>query len=111
MMLAYLGVLLAGIACMALLDARFRLVFGVPGRRVRAIVVLGAGLVFFLAWDIAGIALGIFHRGENAVSTGILLAPELPIEELVFLGFLCYLTLVLYTGALRLIAVKEAARR
>ncbi|MEF3402866.1 lycopene cyclase domain-containing protein [Agromyces sp. CCNWLW203] len=111
MMLAYLGVLLAGIACMALLDARFRLVFGAPGRRRRAIVVLGVGLVFFLAWDVAGIALGIFHRGENAVSTGILLAPELPLEELVFLGFLCYLTLVLYTGALRLIAAKEAARR
>ena len=113
MMLAYLGVLLAGIACMALLDARFRLVFGAPGRRRRrrAIVVLAIGLVFFLAWDVAGIALGIFHRGENAVSTGILLAPELPLEELVFLGFLCYLTLVLYTGALRLIAAKEAARR
>jgi lycopene cyclase domain-containing protein len=111
MTLAYLGVLLAAIACMALLDARFRLVFGDSGRRMRAIVVLGAGLVFFLAWDIAGIALGIFLRGENAVSTGILLAPELPLEELVFLGFLCYLTLVLYTGALRLIAAKEAARR
>ena len=111
MNLVYLGVLLAGIACMALLDARFHLVFGAPGRRMRAAVVLGAGLVFFLAWDVAGIALGIFHRAENTVSTGILLAPELPLEELVFLGFLCYLTLVLYTGALRLISAKEAARR
>ncbi|KRC61708.1 C50 carotenoid epsilon cyclase [Agromyces sp. Root81] len=107
MSLVYLGILLAGIACMALLDARFRLVFGAPGRRVPAIVVLGAGLVFFLAWDLAGIALGIFHRAENAVSTDILLAPELPIEELVFLGFLCYLTLVLSTGVLRLIASRE----
>ncbi|SIO05153.1 lycopene cyclase domain-containing protein [Agromyces cerinus] len=107
MSLVYLGALLAGIACMALLDARYRLVFGAPGRRVRAVVVLVAGLVFFLAWDAAGIALGIFHRGENAVSTGILLAPELPLEELVFLGFLCYLTLVLYTGALRLLAARR----
>ncbi|MGW9630002.1 lycopene cyclase domain-containing protein [Agromyces sp. NPDC055520] len=110
MSLVYLGVLLAGIACMALLDARFHLVFGDPGRRVQAIVVLGAGLVFFLAWDVAGIGLGIFHRGENAVSTGILLAPELPLEELVFLGFLCYLTLVLYTGTLRLVAMRRVRR-
>ncbi|PWC05732.1 lycopene cyclase domain-containing protein [Agromyces badenianii] len=110
MTFVYLGVLLGGIACMVLLDVRFRLVFAAARRRWRAAVVLVTGLVFFLVWDLAGIGLGIFHRAENTVSTGILLAPELPLEEIVFLAFLCYLTLVLYTGVLRLIAAKEARR-
>src|ERR671912_412410 len=77
MTFVYLGVLLGGLICMVLLDVRYRLVFGAEG--ARAAIVLAIGVVFFLAWDLAGIALGIFHRGENAVSTGILLAPELPV--------------------------------
>lgn len=109
MSLAYLAILAGGLACMALLDVRFRLVFA-AGRAGRAALVVVLGLAFFLAWDLAGIGLGIFHRGENPVSTGVLLAPELPLEELVFLAFLCYLTLVLYTGALRVIAVRDARR-
>lgn len=113
MSLAYLGILAGGLACMAMLDVRFRLVFAAPGRARAAALVIGLGLAFFLAWDLLGIGLGIFHRGENPVSTGILLAPELPVEELVFLAFLCYLTLVLYTGALRVLGARAAreARR
>jgi lycopene cyclase domain-containing protein len=110
MTVVYLGVLLAGLACMVLLDVRYRLVFGAVHGGGRAAIAIAVGVVFFLAWDLAGIALGIFSRGENAVSTGILLAPELPLEELVFLVFFCYLTLVLYTGTLRLIGAKEARR-
>ncbi|WP_157009038.1 lycopene cyclase domain-containing protein [Agromyces laixinhei] len=105
MSFVYLGVLLGAIACMVLLDLRFRLVFAADGRR--AAIVLTAGVAFFLLWDLAGIALGIFYRAENAVSTGILLALELPLEEVVFLIFLCYLTLVLYTSALRVITAYE----
>ncbi|MCD5345262.1 lycopene cyclase domain-containing protein [Agromyces sp. S2-1-8] len=111
MSFAYLGALAASIACLALVDVRFRLVFAAPGRSRRAAVVVAAGVAFFLAWDLAGIALGIFHRAENAVSTGVLLAPELPIEELVFLAFLAYLTLVLYTVALRFASTREDRRR
>ena len=111
MSIAYLGLLLAAIGCMVLLDLRFRLVFRAPGvSPLRAAVVLVAGLVFFLAWDLAGIALGIFFRADNPVSTGIVLAPELPLEEVVFLAFLCYLTLVLYTATLRVIESRASAR-
>jgi len=111
MSIAYLGLLLAAIGCMVLLDLRFRLVLRAPGvSPLRAAVVLVAGLVFFLAWDLAGIALGIFFRADNPVSTGIVLAPELPLEEVVFLAFLCYLTLVLYTAALRLVESRASAR-
>ena len=111
MSVVYLGLLLAAIGCVVLLDVRFRLVFRAPGvSPLRAAVVLVAGLVFFLAWDLAGIALGIFFHADNPVSTGIVLAPELPLEEVVFLTFLCYLTLVLYTATLRVIESRASAR-
>lgn len=90
---AYLVFLLVSLGCMVLLDLRLRLFFWQDARR--AAVVLAAGLVFFLAWDIAGIGLGIFFRGHNE-TVGIELVPELPLEEPVFLVFLCYLVMNLY---------------
>ncbi|WP_217376969.1 lycopene cyclase domain-containing protein [Paenarthrobacter ureafaciens] len=98
----YLASLLAGIVCMLLLDHRFRLFFWHDAKA--ATVVTAVGLAFFLAWDIAGIGLGIFLRGESAIATGILLAPELPLEEPVFLLFLILCTMVLYTGAREVLA-------
>jgi len=58
--------------------------------------VLVVGVLFFLAWDLCGIGLGIFFRGETLFMTGLLLAPELPVEELFFLTLLCYLTMNLF---------------
>ncbi|MGX5696131.1 lycopene cyclase domain-containing protein [Agromyces soli] len=93
--------LLASIACVAAVDARYRLfAWRAP---LPAALVLAAGVVFLLAWDAAGILLGIFFREPNAFSTGILLAPHLPLEEPVFLLFLCQLAMVGYTGCLRLL--------
>ena len=51
------------------------------------------GVLFFLIWDLAGITLGIFFRGNPGLLTGIQLSPELPLEELFFLTLLCYLTM------------------
>jgi lycopene cyclase domain-containing protein len=90
----YLAALLISIGCMALLDWRFTLFFWRDARR--ATIVLVAGLVFFIAWDLAGIGLNIFSRGETEIMTGILLAPELPLEEAFFLTLLCYLTMNAY---------------
>jgi lycopene cyclase domain-containing protein len=96
----YLGALLISIGCMVLLDRRFTLFFWrAPGR---AAAVLAIGVAFFLAWDVAGISLGIFFREVNDISTGVLVAPHLPIEEVVFLAFLSYLTMILYSGCLAL---------
>ncbi|TFB69665.1 lycopene cyclase domain-containing protein [Cryobacterium glaciale] len=93
----YLLTLLVSLAGMVVLDWRFRLFFWrSPGR---ATLVLGVGVLFFLAWDLLGIGLGIFYRGETVLMTGLQLAPELPIEELFFLTFLCYLTMNLVQGA------------
>ena len=105
MNLIYLLFLLASIGCMVLVDRRYRLFFWKDVRR--ATLVLAVGLAFFLAWDLLGIHLGIFALGETTLMTGVLLAPELPIEELVFLGFLCYLTMVLVAGTQRIVARRD----
>lgn len=98
----YLAVLLAVIGCMLLLDHRFRLFFWRDARS--AAIVTAVGFVFFLLWDFAGIGLGIFFRGDGVIATGILLAPELPLEEPIFLVFLVLCTMIVYTGAQRILA-------
>ncbi|HEX6366497.1 MAG TPA: lycopene cyclase domain-containing protein [Agromyces sp.] len=103
---AYLGALLVAIAAMALIDARWRLAFWrAPGAAAAAV---GAGTVLLLLWDVVGIGFGVFFRGDSEFATGIVLAPELPIEEPVFLTFLCYLTLVAVLGAERALASRDA---
>jgi lycopene cyclase domain-containing protein len=92
--LTYLGALLVSLGGLAVLDRRFRLAFWADWRRTLAC--LGIGLVLFLAWDVAGLALGIFARGENPYMTGLLLAPELPVEEAFFLVLLCYNALLVW---------------
>ncbi|WP_394553959.1 lycopene cyclase domain-containing protein [Agromyces sp. MMS24-JH15] len=109
MSVVYLAALLASIVGMLLIDRRFRLFFWAAP--ARATVVFLVGWVFLLAWDAAGIALGIFLRGDNPISTGILLAPEFPLEEPVFLAFLCLVAMVAYTGALRIVAARRGAVR
>ena len=96
MSLAYAVALLLSIAGMVVLDHRHRLFFFADARR--AAVVLVAGVAFLLVWDLVGIGLGVFFRGQTPYMTGILLAPELPIEEIGFLTLLCYLTMNLYAA-------------
>jgi lycopene cyclase domain-containing protein len=93
----YLALLVGGLGCMALVDRRFRLFFWRDAWRAAVVALIG--LVFFVVWDLAGIALGIFERGVSPISSGVLVAPELPLEELFFLAFLCYLTMILVLGA------------
>jgi len=110
--LAYGAALLGSTACMAVLDARFRLVLWREGRR--SLIVLAIGIAFFLVWDLIAIAQNFYHRGESEAMTGIMLAPELPLEELLFITFLCYVTLVLHglvaLGLTRSGRLQEAAR-
>jgi lycopene cyclase domain-containing protein len=90
----YLLALAIALTGMVVLDRRFRLFFWKSGRRAAAILLIG--VLFFLAWDLTGIGLGIFFRGETAFMTGLVVAPELPIEEIFFLTLLCYLTMNLF---------------
>lgn len=87
----YLLFLLVSIACMVLVDHRFRLVFWRDARRAAITVGIGAGVL--LLTDLIGIALGVFGLAPTWAMTGILLAPELPLEEIFFLVFLAYLTM------------------
>lgn len=91
MSFAYLAFLLVSLAGMVVLDVRQKLFFAHDARR--AGLVLLTGLVFFLAWDVAGIRLGIFRHSDSPWATGWMAAPQLPVEEIVFLVFLCYLTM------------------
>jgi lycopene cyclase domain-containing protein len=95
----YLGALLVSIAGMVVLDLRFKLFFAAAP--LRAAIVLVVGLAFFLAWDVAGITLGIFFRGNPGLLTGVLLAPELPLEELFFLTLLIFTTMNSYAALSR----------
>lgn len=95
----YLLAILVSAAGIVALDLRFRLALRPAPGRTAAIVAIGTA--FFLAWDAAGIALGVFVKGGSPLLLGIDLAPELPLEEPFFLAFLCYLALVVWVAAER----------
>jgi len=92
----YLLILVVLICCMALLDARFRLF--VFARPLPAIVALIVGTGIFLLWDVLAIAQGIFLHLDSQWMTGIMVADQLPLEEVFFLFFLCYQSMVLVNG-------------
>lgn len=102
MSVLYLTALAVSITGMVVLDHRFRLFFFADARR--AAVVLTAGVVTFLVWDLVGIGQGVFFRGETELMTGLLLAPELPVEEVFFLVLLCYLTMNVWAGSGQVLA-------
>src|SRR5690606_2077970 len=62
--LVYISALLVALTGMVLLDRRFQLFFWRDAARASAVLVLG--VLFFLVWDLFGIGLGIFFRGETA---------------------------------------------
>jgi lycopene cyclase domain-containing protein len=104
----YLLAILVSAGGIAALDARWKLAaWRAPGRTAAAVAV---GVVFFLAWDAAGITTGVFLKGDSPVFTGVDLAPELPLEELFFLAFLCYLGLVIWSAAMRVLPAASPAR-
>lgn len=105
---AYAAALAVSIGGMAVLDRRFRLVMWADPRR--GAVVLGAGVAFWLAWDLVGVGTGVFFRGQTSAMTGVLVAPEVPVEELGFLTLLGYLTLLCYVAAARWVARRGSGR-
>ena len=95
----YVMALLVAIACLALIDWRYKLVWW-HNRRLAARTI-ALGVAFFLAWDIVGVRLGIFFPGESAYDTGLMLLPGVPVEELFFLTLLMYQALILWQGVKR----------
>lgn len=90
----YLFALLISLAGMATLDWQHKLALWHDQRRT--LLTIGIGVIIFVVWDIAGIALGIFFHGDSRYTLPFRIAPEFPIEELLFLTLLCYVTLVLF---------------
>ncbi|WP_448809801.1 lycopene cyclase domain-containing protein [Agromyces bauzanensis] len=102
---AYLTALILSVGATVLVDARWRLAFWrAPGAAALAV---GAGTVLLLVWDLVGIGFGVFFRGDSPWATGLVIAPDLPVEEPLFLLFLCYLALVGVLGAERVLRTAE----
>jgi lycopene cyclase domain-containing protein len=97
----YLVGLLVSIAGLVVLDLRLRLFLGAAP--LRAGVVLAVGVVGFLAWDLAGVHLGVFFEGPQHLLVGVDLARDVPLEELFFLVLLCLSGMEAFALAQRLL--------
>jgi lycopene cyclase domain-containing protein len=104
--MTYLILLIAAAGCLAVVDWKFRLCFWrafSPAPRsatmVTAAIVVAVGVGVFTAWDAVAIAAGVFLHGASPLMTGVLLAPELPLEEPIFLAFFSYSALLLFSAA------------
>ena len=106
--IVYLASLLVSLTGMVVLDRRFRLFDWVNARRASLVHLIG--IVFFLVWDVYGIGQGLFFRGETSFMTGIVLGPELPLEEIFFLTLLTYLTMNLFGASTQFFAWREDRR-
>jgi len=85
---AYLAVLIFSISGLMVADYKYKLAW-FWSAKITAICLL-ATLVFFLAWDITGITLGVFSTNQAWVTGWYIGIPDLPIEEFLFLTLLGY---------------------
>ncbi len=90
----YGGALLVALAGLTVLDWRYQLALFADARRT--LVSIGIGVAVFLAWDAAGVGLGIFFVGDAPYLTGWRVAPQIPVEEILFLTLLTYQALLLW---------------
>lgn len=103
--LVYLLALVTVLSCMAAMDHRWRLFFWADARK--AWTVFAAGFALFLAWDLVALELALYERGRSEFMTGLEVAPDLPVEELLFVAFLPYLTMVLHGLLVRSLGAEE----
>ena len=106
---SYLAILIVSLLGLYLLDRTHKLAFTVDAKR--SLISMVPAYVLFLIWDIAGIATGIFFRGQNTLLTGIQVFPEFPIEELFFLALLCYSSLIVVTWVQKTLTARESGDR
>ncbi|MFJ4039207.1 lycopene cyclase domain-containing protein [Microbacterium sp. NPDC090007] len=103
----YLGAILFSLVGMGLIDGKYSLALRVAP--VRTVIAVLVGTAFFLAWDVVGIVTGVFVKGESPLFVGVMLAPHLPLEEVFFLLFLSYLTVVMFAVFERRAAARSRA--
>lgn len=90
----YLGLLVFSLVGTVLSDYRWKLALFADARRT--VLVLALSVVFFLSWDITGIANGVFFKGDSELLIGWDIATEIPIEEVLFLTLLSHCALLAY---------------
>lgn len=105
MSLAYLGAIAFAALGIGAIDAHYRLALFRDARRTLLAVVITAAAM--LAFDLVAIATGNFRLGASPWMTGFEVLPHLPIEEIAFLLFLAYVSLVAFTGAERVLVSRR----
>lgn len=99
----YLLLLIGMLGLLISLDQTHKLAFWHDWQRtVRTLLPV---LLVFVVWDLLGIHMDIFYPGDSRYTTGLLLAPGFPIEELLFLSNFCYVTLLLWLGGERYVQI------
>jgi lycopene cyclase domain-containing protein len=96
---SYLLSLLVALGCLVLIDHRWRLVLFAHFKAAWQTLI--CGMVFFVGWDIGGIALNIFYSGRSRFMSGLYVGSNFPVEELFFLLILNYTPLLLWEGLTR----------
>ena len=89
-----MGILLFSLLGLGFADFRHKLVFFY--RPKNALRIYLAFLGFFLAWDIVGIASGVFSTNTEFVSGLFFLTPNMPLEEILFLSLFFYNTAIVW---------------
>ena len=100
----YLLILVLSLSGLGLADWRYKLVVFDNSKAALASIALLTG--FFLCWDVVGLWLEIFSTNQAYVSGLYIVTPNLPIEEILFLVLLNYVTLICYQ-AFRRLAVRH----
>jgi lycopene cyclase domain-containing protein len=91
---AYFMALLFSIGGLISIDLKHSLALRPQPRRT--LLTLGISVAVFLAWDLIGIASGVFFEGDSGLTLGINLLPNLPLEEIFFLVLFNYSILLGY---------------
>lgn len=93
-----LGLLFA-ISGILLLDWHGKLAFWYDKKRT--ILTVASAMMIFIIWDLLGIHFNIFFNENSPYTLSILLFPNFPVEELLFLFIICYMPLTIYRGVQR----------
>ena len=93
----YLLTLVVSLAGLGALDHKHKLAFAKNPKA--ALLAMGLPYILFVIWDFTGIYLGVFFKGDSPYLSGLLIAPEFPVEELFFLAVLVYSTLIVANGS------------
>ena len=91
--------LLGALFCMGLIDYKHKYAWFLNKRRT--LWTIGPAVGVFVLSDIAGIALHIFASHDSTYRSGLLLGPNFPVEEILFLTLLTYTALIIWCSLQR----------